>query len=65
MNLSSVVAKEIKGLNNKQLKLIYQYIKSFKKEKTSLNEDISLEEVWKITAKSGSNWSKEIEEMRE
>jgi len=65
MNLSSVVAEEIKGLNNKQLKLIYQYIKSFKKEKTSLNEDISLEEIWKITAKSGSNWSKEIEEMRE
>ena len=65
MNLSSVVAEEIKGLNNKQLKLIYQYIKSFKKEKTPLNEDISLEEVWKITAKSGSNWSKEIEEMRE
>jgi hypothetical protein len=65
MNLSSVVAEELKGLNDQQLNAIYRYIKSFKKEKPLIDEEISLEEVWKITAKSGPNWSKDVEQMRE
>jgi hypothetical protein len=65
MNFSTVVAEELKGLNDKQLDAIYRYIKSFKKEKPSINEEISLEEVWAITANSGTSWSKDVEQMRE
>jgi len=65
MNLSTVVAEELKGLNDKQLDAIYRYIKSFKKEKPPINEEISLEEVWAITANSGTSWSKDVEQMRE
>ncbi len=65
MNVSTMVAEELKGLNDKQLRAIYRYLKSFKKEKTHIDESISLEEVWKITANSGPSWSKDIEQMRE
>jgi hypothetical protein len=65
MNYSTMVAEELKGLNDKQLSAIYRYVKSFKKEKRRIDEGISLEEVWRITANSGSSWSKDIEQMRE
>ena len=65
MNLSTVIADELKGLNEYQLKSIYKIIKSFKKEKTTPKEEISLEEVWQITSKSKGNWSQVVEEMRE
>ena len=65
MNLSSVIADELNGLNEYQLKSIYKIIKSFKKEKTTPKEEISLEEVWQITSKSKGSWSKVVEEMRE
>jgi hypothetical protein len=65
MNFSTAVAEELKGLNDKQLNAIYRYIKSFKKEKPCIDEVISLEEVWKITANSGPSWSKDVEQMRE
>lgn len=65
MNLSSVISKELKGLNDNQLKSIYRIIKSFKKGKTNSKEEISLEEIWQITSKSKGSWSKTVEEMRE
>jgi hypothetical protein len=65
MNLSSVIADELNGLNEYQLKSIYKIIKSFKREKTTPKEEISLEEVWRITSKSKGSWSKVVEEMRE
>ena len=64
MNLSSVISKELQGLNDNQLKSIYKIVKSFKKKK--IQEDrIPLEEIWKITSKSKGSWSKTVEEMRE
>jgi hypothetical protein len=65
MNYSSVIAEELKGLNNDQLKSIYRFIKSFKREKQTLKQEISLEEIWQITSRSKGNWSKAVEEMRE
>ncbi len=68
MNFSSVITDELQGLNNSQLKSIYRYIKfikSLKKEKTKQGEEISLAEIWQITAKSPGNWSRDLEEMRE
>lgn len=65
MNYSSVIAEELKGLNNDQLKSIYRFIKSFKREKKNLKEEISLEEIWQITSRSKASWSKAVEEMRE
>jgi len=44
MNYSSVIAEELKGLNNDQLKSIYRFIQSFKREKQTLKEEISLRE---------------------
>lgn len=64
MNLSSVISKELKGLNDNQLKSIYRIVKSFKK-KTIQKDRISLDEIWKITSKSEGSWSKTVEEMRE
>ena len=65
MNFSAVINEELKGLNNDQLKSIYRFIKSFKKEKSNTKEEISLEEIWQITSKSEGSWSKTAEEMRE
>jgi hypothetical protein len=65
MNYSSVIAEELKGLDNDQLLSIYRFIKSFKKEKQTLKEEISLEEIWQITSRSKGSWSKAVEEMRE
>ena len=65
MNFSTVITEELKGLNNRQLKSIYRFIKSLKKEKPKQEEEISLAEIWQITAKSPGNWSRDIEEMRE
>lgn len=65
MNLSTVIAHELKGLNEHQLKSIYKIIKSLKREKIIPKEEISLEEVWQITSKSKGNWSQVVEEMRE
>jgi hypothetical protein len=60
-----VITEELKGLDNDQLKSIYRFIKSFKKEKSSMEEEISLEEIWQITSKSQGSWSRDVEEMRE
>jgi len=65
MNYSFVIAEELKGLSNDQLKSIYRFIKSFKREKQNLKEEISLEEIWRITSRSKGSWSKAVEEMRE
>jgi light-regulated signal transduction histidine kinase (bacteriophytochrome) len=43
MSLSSVVAEELRGLNDDQIRSIYRIIKSFKKEKAKRNAGISLE----------------------
>lgn len=65
MNYSSVIAEELKELNTGQLKSIYRFIKSFKREKQTFKEEISLEEIWRITSRSKGSWSKAVEEMRE
>lgn len=65
MNLSAVISEELKGLNGDQLKSIYRIVKSFKREKTKLKEEIPLEEIWQITSKTGGSWSEAVEEMRE
>jgi hypothetical protein len=65
MNLSAAIAKELKGLNDDQIKSIYKIIKSFKREKTKPKEEIPLEEIWRITSKSKGSWSKVVEEIRE
>jgi len=64
MSLSSAISKELKGLNDYQLKSIYRIVKSYKK-KTIRKDSVSLEEIWKITSKSKGSWSKTVEEMRE
>ena len=46
MNLSSVISKELRGLNDNQLKSVYRIIKSFKKEKTYHKDEISLSSAW-------------------
>jgi len=65
MNYSVVISEELKGLDSRQLKAIYRFIKSFKKEKAKQEEEISLAEIWRITANAPGNWSSELEEMRE
>ncbi|MCK4764047.1 MAG: hypothetical protein KAW12_17745 [Candidatus Aminicenantes bacterium] len=65
MNLSAVITEELEGLNRDQLKSVYRIIKSFKREKITPKEEISLEEIWQITSKTGGSWSEAVEEMRE
>lgn len=65
MNLSSVISEELKGLSNDQLQSLYRLIKAFKEVKNKPEGEISLEEIWQITAKSKGSWSKAVEEMRE
>lgn len=65
MNYSAVISEELKGLNGHQLKAIYRFIKSFKKERVKPQEEVSLAEIWRITSKTPGNWSSELEEMRE
>lgn len=68
MSISSVVAEELKGLNDDQLHSIYRLIKSLKKQKATpatSQAEIPLEEIWRITAKDKSSWSQTVEEIRE
>jgi hypothetical protein len=65
MNLSAAITEELKGLSDDQLQSIYRFIRSYKREKSTPKEEISLEEIWHITSSSKGSWSKTVEDMRE
>lgn len=60
MGLSTVIAEELKELNESQLELVHKLVKTFKiiKAASPAKKSISLEEVWRITSKSREPWSR-------